>query len=56
MAALIARGNSVKRTAELLCLASSTVQGYTKTIYRKMDIHRKQELVDVAAKLSPAEH
>lgn len=56
VAALIARGNSVKRTAELLCLASSTVQGYTKTIYRKMDIHRKQELVDVAAKLSPAEH
>lgn len=56
VAALIARGNSVKRTAELLCLASSTVQGYTKTIYRKMDIHRKQELVDVAAKLSPAGH
>ena len=55
VAALLARGNSIKRTAQLLCLAPSTVQGYTKTIYRKMGIHRKQELVDIASRLSSAE-
>lgn len=52
VAACVARGNSVKRVAELLFLAPSTVQGYMKSIYRKMGINRKQSLVDIAHSLS----
>lgn len=47
----LARGNSVKRAADELFLAPSTVQSYTKVIYRKMGIHRKQELIDIVASL-----
>lgn len=46
VAACLAQGNSVKRTAELLYIAPSTVQGFSKSIYRKMNIHSKQELID----------
>ena len=53
VAACAARGNSVKRVADLLFLAPSTVQGYMKIIYRKMGINRKQSLVDIAYTLSP---
>lgn len=52
VAACVARGNSVKRVADLLFLAPSTVQGYMKNIYRKMGINRKQSLVDIARSLS----
>lgn len=51
VAASIAYGNSVKKTAETLYIAPSTVQGYTKSIYRKMGINRRQSLVDVASAL-----
>ena len=47
----LARGNSMKRAADELFLAPSTVQSYTKVIYRKMGIHRKQELIDIVASL-----
>lgn len=52
VAACAARGNSVKRVADLLFLAPSTVQGYMKSIYRKMGINRKQSLIDIAHSLS----
>lgn len=45
-AALIAKGYTTKRAAEELVVAASTVQGYCKSIYRKMGIHRKDELID----------
>ncbi len=45
-AALIAEGYTTRRAAEELVVAVSTVQGYCKSIYRKMDIHRKDELID----------
>lgn len=52
VAACMARGNSVKRAAELMFLAPSTVQGYTKIIYRKMGINSKQSLIDIASSYS----
>ena len=52
VAASVALGNTVKKTAENLFIAPSTVQGYMKSIYRKMGINRKQSLVDIASDLS----
>lgn len=46
IAACLARGNSAKKTAEILCLSAHTVQDYTKSIYSKMGIHSKQSLID----------
>lgn len=47
VALLVAQGNSVKRVAELTCVAPSTVQSHMKSIYRKMGIHSRQSLVDL---------
>ncbi|WP_172137015.1 helix-turn-helix transcriptional regulator [Adlercreutzia sp. ZJ473] len=45
-ASLMARGYTVKRVAEELVVAPGTIQGYSKSIYRKMGIHRKDELIE----------
>lgn len=45
--ALIAHGNSQKHISEVLYLALGTVQWYAKTIYRKLGIHSKQELINL---------
>lgn len=45
-AALISRGFTAKRVAEELSIATGTVQSYSKSIYRKMGIHKKDELID----------
>lgn len=46
IAELLAQGYTAKRVAEELTLSVSTVQSYTKTIYRKMDVHKKDELIE----------
>lgn len=46
-ASLISRGYSVKRSAEEMCLAPVTVQGYSKSLYRKLGIHKKDELIEM---------
>ncbi|MBQ9955517.1 MAG: LuxR family transcriptional regulator [Eggerthellaceae bacterium] len=48
-ASLIARGFTAKRVADELCLTLSTVQSYSKSIYRKMGIHKKDELIELVA-------
>lgn len=53
VALLVSRGNSVKRCSEVLCVAPSTVQSHMKSIYRKMGIHSRQELVDIVHDLQP---
>lgn len=45
--ALIAHGHSQKHISEVLYLALGTVQWYAKTIYRKLGIHSKQELINL---------
>ncbi len=47
IALLVARGYTVNRIAEKLCLASGTVQSHMKSIYRKLDVHSKQEVIDL---------
>lgn len=44
---MMAQGNSLKRISETLFLAPGTIQGYSKTLYRKLGIHSKQDLIDL---------
>lgn len=46
-ALLVARGYTVHRIAENLCLADGTVQSHMKSIYRKLNVHSKQEVIDL---------
>lgn len=48
IAVLIARGYSVRRIAEMLVLSPNTVQGYSKCVYRKLGVHSKQSVIDIA--------
>lgn len=50
-ASLVAKGYTAKRVAESMTVALSTVQGYSKSVYRKMDIHRKDELIEAVNSL-----
>ncbi len=44
---LLARGHSVARIAGMLVVSENTVRTHSKRIYAKLDIHKKQELVDL---------
>ena len=46
-ASYIAKGYTTRRVAEELVVATSTVQSHSKSIYRKMGIHRKDELIQI---------
>lgn len=48
---LIARGNSMAAIAERLVISENTVRTHAKHIYTKLDIHRRQELLDMLRKL-----
>ncbi len=47
VAELLAQGRSSTYIAHALTLSPDTVRGYTKSIYSKLDVHSKQELIDV---------
>ncbi len=49
--ALLLEGNTYKKIAALMYVSDSTVQSHAKSIYRKVDVHTKQELVDRAMEL-----
>ncbi len=44
---LLARGNSVARIADVLVVSENTIRTHSKHIYAKLDIHKRQELVDL---------
>lgn len=48
VARLLAEGNSQKKVAELLGVSMGTVQSHVKGVYRKLGIHSRQELIDLA--------
>ena len=52
---LIARGNSVARIAEELVVSENTIRTHAKRIYAKLDIHKKQELLDLIEPFDPHE-
>ena len=47
--ALIAQGNTQKKIAQTLCISMSRVQTQAKSLYRKLGIPSKQELVHLVA-------
>ena len=51
MLSMVLEGNTFKRIAEMEGLSLGTIQGRAKLIYRKLDVHSKQELTDLAAKV-----
>lgn len=50
---LIARGNTVARIAEQLVVSENTIRTHSKRIYAKLDIHKKQELLDLVETFNP---
>lgn len=48
---LLLEGNTYKRIASLLYVSDSAVQSHAKSIYRKANVHTKQDLVDRAASM-----
>lgn len=52
---LIARGNTVSRIAEDLIVSENTIRTHSKRIYAKLDIHKKQELLDLIDTFNPSD-
>ena len=52
---LIARGNTVARIAEDLVVSENTIRTHSKRIYAKLDIHKKQELLDLIDSFDPSD-
>ena len=53
VAELVARGNTVAHIAELLFVSENTVRTHSKRIYVKLDIHKRQELIDLVESFEP---
>ncbi|NPD32746.1 hypothetical protein HLV35_05600 [Eggerthellaceae bacterium zg-997] len=54
VAALLHQGRTARKIADALFLSNETVRSYTKSIYAKLGIHSKQELIDLASPESPS--
>ncbi len=50
---LLARGRSATYIANTLGISLHTVRGYVKDVYTKLDVHSKQELIDLYTALEP---
>ncbi len=50
---LVARGDTVVRVAQKLMVSENTVRTHTKRIYTKLDIHKKQEMLDLLSSFNP---
>lgn len=50
VADLFLQGRSLKKVASLLVISPNTVQSHIKSVYRKLDIHSKDELIDLVEK------
>ena len=51
----IVRGKTVARIAEELIISENTVRMHSKRIYAKLDVHKKQDLIDLVESFRPAE-
>ena len=49
----IVRGKTVVRIAEELIISENTVRMHSKRIYAKLDVHKKQELIDLVDSFDP---
>ena len=46
-AAYVARGYSLEKTAELLGISINTVRTHMRSVYGKLEVHSRQELIDL---------
>lgn len=51
MLQLLARGRDVAYVCNELFLARNTVKGYTKSIYAKLGVHSKQDVIDMVERV-----
>ncbi len=51
--AMLAHGRNVPFIAEALGLSSHTVRGYVKSLYARLDVHSRQELIDLVEQRLP---
>lgn len=51
----LARGKSIPATASAMLLSKDTVKSHVKGIYTKLDIHKRQELIELVESFQPAE-
>ena len=49
----IVRGKTVVRIAEELVISENTVRMHSKRIYSKLDVHKKQDLIDLVESARP---
>lgn len=47
--ALLARGNNAQHIQEQLSISHNTVKYHARNVYRKLDVHSQQELIDLLA-------
>ncbi len=55
VAELVARGNTVARIAEELVVSENTIRTHMRRLYAKLDIHKKQELLDLLESVKASE-
>ena len=46
---LLARGNNAAHIEQKLCISHNTVKYHARNVYRKLDVHSQQELIDLMA-------
>jgi DNA-binding CsgD family transcriptional regulator len=56
IATLMARGRDVPYIATSLVISPNTVRSHSKNIFRKLDVHAKQEFLDLVESCSPCPH
>ena len=49
MLTLLARGNNAQHIQEELSISHNTVKYHARNVYRKLDVHSQQELIDLLA-------
>ena len=55
VAELVARGNTVAKVAEELVVSENTIRTHMRRLYAKLDIHKKQELLDLLEEVKASE-
>ena len=48
--ALLAQGHTLDAVADRLGLSANTVRSYSKDLYRKLGVHKKQEVVELVGR------
>lgn len=56
VAELLMKGHTVSAIAGKLYISENTTRGHSKSIYKKLGIHTRQELVDLGDQLTQTEH